>query len=254
MAVSKYVGSKTPKDGAYNCDQLQQRHFDHALMNTNASRWVGQSKIDGWVNVHDFTPANNGQRYSRKEEPKWTAIGDQRQWVCVREVLHSQVKWGGGSDTLSRIQADLNGPHSPSGYQCLPSDTVPIINGGDLSAGLVEIEEHGSLPLHRHSANEILFVLEGIVNVGILTPEKSYLNTLRAREFVYLPQGLSHFLINPGSGKVVAFSAFNSANPPYNFDHQEKYASDVPSSILSQVSFLNEPQVRKLKARFNGTG
>ncbi|XP_047147060.1 germin-like protein subfamily 3 member 3 [Vigna umbellata] len=182
-------------------------------------------------------------------------------------------------------KADLSGPDSPTGYHCVPSENVtandfkysfngkpgipvpsnsllypadvnqiPIVNGGGLSAGLVEIAEGGFLPLHRHGANEILLVLQGKLNVGLMTPRKAYLNTIGVREFVYFPQGLSHYLINSGRGKAVAFAAYSSASPPFNFDHLEKYASDVPSLIVSRVTFLDDPQVRKLKARFNGTG
>ncbi|BAT98296.1 hypothetical protein VIGAN_09194100 [Vigna angularis var. angularis] len=97
-------------------------------------------------------------------------------------------------------------------------------------------------------------VMKGTFNVGLMAPRKAYPNTLRVGEFVYFPRGMSHYLINSGRGKAVAFAAYSSPSPPFNFDHLEKYASDVPSPIVSRVTFLDDPQVRKLKARFNGTG
>ncbi|XP_014515270.1 germin-like protein 1 [Vigna radiata var. radiata] len=182
-------------------------------------------------------------------------------------------------------KADLKLPQTPTGYPCLPSESVtagdfkssfngkpgipvlnnatlysaavedfPIINGGRISGGLVEIAPGGSLPLHTHGANEILIVMEGIIKVGLLEPRRAYQNTLRARDFTYFPEGQPHYLINSGPGIAVAFAAYSRDNPPFNFVHLALFSNDVPSRILARVSFLDEPQIRKNKARFNGTG
>lgn len=182
-------------------------------------------------------------------------------------------------------KADLRLPQTPTGYPCLPPENVTaddfkfsfngkpgipvisnailysaavtdwaIINGGRISAGLVEIARGGFLPLHSHGANEILYVTEGKLDIGLLTPGRAYQNTLRAGDLAYFPQGLEHYLINSGPDKAVAFAAYNSDSPPFNFAHRELYSNDVLSRTLSQVTFVDEPQIRKNKARFNGTG
>ncbi|WVZ24070.1 hypothetical protein V8G54_002614 [Vigna mungo] len=182
-------------------------------------------------------------------------------------------------------KADLNRPNTPSGYHCLPSDTVtaadfkysfngkpgiplpsktlafpatvrqlPILNGLGISVSLGEIEEGGFVPVHDHDADEIVMVLKGQLDVGILTPLKSYCNTLIPGDNMVVPKGLLHYLINSGPGKAVFLAPFSNPNPVFRYLYEELFASDVPSRILSQVSFLDELQVRKNKARFNGTG
>jgi len=182
-------------------------------------------------------------------------------------------------------KADLNGPKSPAGYNCLPYDAVtaadfkysfngapsiavpsntvlfpasvnevPILNGLGISGGCVEIEEGGIVPVHDHAATEIMLVQQGEITVGLFTPRKAYQNTLRQGDLVVFPEGLRHYLINSGTGKATAFAAFSSANPRLRFLPIELSANDVPSAIIARTTFLDEPQVRKLKAFFNGTG
>ncbi|KAG2380019.1 hypothetical protein LR48_Vigan2406s000100 [Vigna angularis] len=182
-------------------------------------------------------------------------------------------------------KADLNGPDSPSGYLCLPSETVtaadfkytfngkagilvppntlvfpatvaqyPILNGLGISGAIVEIPEGGILPVHDHDATEIVLVIEGQIDVGILTPRKAFRNKLTPGDVFLFPKGLLHYLINSGRGKAVAFAAFSSPNPSFRFLYEELFTNDVPSITISQISFLDVAQVRKLKARFNGTG
>ncbi|WVZ24072.1 hypothetical protein V8G54_002616 [Vigna mungo] len=182
-------------------------------------------------------------------------------------------------------KADLNRPDTPSGYQCLPSDTVtaadfkysfngkpgiplpsntliflatvhqfPMLNGLGISAALGEFEEGGFIPVHDDDANKIVMVIEGQFDVGLLTPLKSYCNTLIPGDIMVFPKGQPHYLMNSGRGKAVAVAAYSSPNPVFRFLYEELFANDVPSRILSQVSFLDKHQVRKFKARFNGTG
>ncbi|WVZ24075.1 hypothetical protein V8G54_002619 [Vigna mungo] len=182
-------------------------------------------------------------------------------------------------------KADLRLQQTPTGYPCLPSESVtaddfkssfngkpgipvptnavlypaavqnfPIVNGGRISGGLVELAPGGSLPLHTHGANEILIVFSGRMDVGLLTPRRAYQNTLGPRDFTYFPEGMQHYLINSGPGKAVAFAAYSSDGPPFNFLHLTLFSNNVSSPILSDVSFIGEPDIRKNKARFNGTG
>jgi len=187
------------------------------------------------------------------------------------------------SDLQDFCVADLKGPDSPSGYQCLLSDTVkdkdfkysfgkaipvpdkvvlypatvtefPILNGLGISAARFEMEKDGFLPVHTHAATEILILLQGLIEVGFLTPERAYINTLKPGDLMVFPKGLLHYLVNSGKEKVVAYVAYSSPNPRFNFLQQELFANNVSTKTIAQTTFLDEQQVRKLKARFNGTG
>jgi len=173
--------------------------------------------------------------------------------------------------------ADLKGPDSPSGYHCLPSDTVtaqnfkyslgppitskgvfvkefPVLNGLGISAARGVFERDGFLPVHTHAANEILILHQGQLDVGILTPERAYVNTLKPGDVTVFPKGLYHYLVNSGKERAVAYIAYSSPNPRFNFVHQALFANDVSTKTITQTTFLDESQVRKLKARFNGSG
>ncbi|XP_047168385.1 germin-like protein 8-13 [Vigna umbellata] len=145
-------------------------------------------------------------------------------------------------------KADLNGPDSPSGYPCLPSETVtaadfkytfngkagilvppntlvfpatvaqyPILNGLGISGAIVEIPE---------------VVIEVQIDVGLLTPRKAFRNTLRPGDVILFPEGLLHYLIDSGRGKAVAFAAFSCPNPSFRFLYEELFTNDVPSITI----------------------
>ncbi|WVZ24074.1 hypothetical protein V8G54_002618 [Vigna mungo] len=200
-------------------------------------------------------------------------------------VLLSSTSHASSITRQNFCKADLNRPDTPSGYQCLPSDTVtaadfkysfngkpgitlpsksliflatvhqfPMLNGLGISAARAEFEEGGFVPLHEEDANEMVMVLKGQLDVGLLTPLNSYCNTLIPGDIMLFPKGQPHYLINSGRGKAVVVAAYSSPNPVFRLLYEELFANDVPSRIISQVSFLDELQVRKNKARFNGTG
>ncbi|KAK7381859.1 hypothetical protein VNO80_00407 [Phaseolus coccineus] len=177
--------------------------------------------------------------------------------------------------------ADLKDSDSPSGYHCKPPNTVtaadfkhtfgpgipaptkstlypatvvqvPALNGLGISAGRVEIEKGGSLPLHTHAANEILIMHQGEMTVGLLTPTRAYVNKLKPGDLTVFPDGLQHYLVNSGNEKAVAFATYSSPNPRIDFLYQILFANNVSANTIAQTTFLDEPQVRKLQARFNG--
>jgi len=178
--------------------------------------------------------------------------------------------------------ADLKGPDSPSGYQCKPAnrvtaqdfkctlgpgisipDNVKIypctvrqvhsLNGLGISAGRVEIEKGGSFPVHTHAANEILIMVKGEMTVGILTPTRAFVNRVKEGELVVIPDALQHYLVNSGNEKAVAYATYSSPNPRIDFLYQILFANNVSTATIAQTTFIEEPQVRRLKARFGGT-
>ncbi|RDX70189.1 Auxin-binding protein ABP19a, partial [Mucuna pruriens] len=178
---------------------------------------------------------------------------------------------------------DLKGPDSPSGYQCLPPNTLtadnfvfslqpantsnpikagistafvkdfPALNGLDISAVRVIMDKGGYFPMHTHrGATELIIMVEGEITAGFVTATKAYVKTLKPGDLMVIPQGQLHFVLNSGAGKATVFAAFSSSNPGVHSFNQI-FANNVPSPILAQTTFLDVAQVKKLKALFGGT-
>jgi len=130
----------------------------------------------------------------------------------------------------------------------------PVLNGLGISAFRGELERDGFVPVHTHESNQILIMHQGQLDVAILTPERAYVNTLKPGDLTVFPKGLQHYLVNSGKEKVVDYIAYSSPNPRFNFVHQALFANNVSTKTIAQTTFLDESQVRKLKARFNGSG
>ncbi|KAF5946552.1 hypothetical protein HYC85_016780 [Camellia sinensis] len=68
------------------------------------------------------------------------------------------------------------------------------------------------------------------------------------------PQGLLHFQFNSGNIPALAIVSLNSPNPGVDFINSALFANNLPSAIVEKVTFLDDAQVKKLKAVFGGTG
>lgn len=181
--------------------------------------------------------------------------------------------------------ADLACPITPSGYPCKPTANVtvndfvfsllpatilspysfgfttaivkdiPGLNGLGISAARADIAENGVIPMHTHpNANEILIILEGQVFAGFITPTAVYAKTLKPGDLIVFPQGQLHFILNTGKGRVTAFAAYSSQNPGLQLLNGLLFANNLPSPIVASATFLDIPQIIKLKARFGGSG
>ncbi|KAL2225877.1 UNVERIFIED_CONTAM: putative germin-like protein 2-1 [Sesamum indicum] len=75
----------------------------------------------------------------------------------------------------------------------------------------------GVIPPHFHPrANEILTVIEGSLEVGLVTsnPDNRLITKTLQKGYVFVfPVGLVHFQRNVGNGYAVAISGMSSQNP-----------------------------------------
>ncbi|KAK7294444.1 hypothetical protein RJT34_17333 [Clitoria ternatea] len=181
--------------------------------------------------------------------------------------------------------ADLKGPEGPSGYPCKPPNTLsaddftfknftpgntsnpfkisfilasvhnfPAVNGGDISAGRIDIEEGGSAPMHTHpGGSEVLMMVTGVITVGIITPSHVFVKELKPGHCFFIPQGVMHFLLNSGKGRATVFASYSSANPRLHVFDILAFGNNLPSSIVSQTTLINVPEVKRLKNIFGGT-
>ncbi|KAE9616230.1 hypothetical protein Lal_00017583 [Lupinus albus] len=184
--------------------------------------------------------------------------------------------------------ADLNGSDGPSGYPCKPPTKVnehdfvyaglaaagnttniinaavtpafvaqfPGLNGLGLSAARLDIASGGVIPLHTHpGASELLIVTQGYVTAGFIASDNSvYVKTLSKGQLFILPQGLLHFQVAYGKRKAVAYAVFSSSNPGLQILDFALFASNFSSSLITQTTFLDPEQVKKLKSVLGGSG
>ncbi|KAK7405348.1 hypothetical protein VNO78_06595 [Psophocarpus tetragonolobus] len=181
--------------------------------------------------------------------------------------------------------ADLKAPYTPSGYPCLPPNKLtvdnfvfnlqppnnsnpiikaginrafvnefPALNGLGISIAHVVIDKDGYFPMHTHNdATELIIMLDGQLVAGFITGTNAYVKTLKAGDLMAIPPGQLHFVANSGPGKVSCYAAFSSSNPNV-FSFNSIFNNDVPYDILVKTTFLDVPEVKKLKARFGGRG
>jgi quercetin dioxygenase-like cupin family protein len=188
--------------------------------------------------------------------------------------------------------ADLTAPETPAGYACKKAANVtvddfvfsglgvaanptgtfykyyksaitpafdaqfPGLNGLGFSFARLDQEPGGVVPIHAHpGASEAILVLKGKVTAGFVSSaNKVYYKTLKTGDVMIFPQGLLHFELNAGSTPVQVFVTFSSANPGLQILDYSLFSNDFPSELLAATSFLDIPQIKKLKAFFGGTG
>jgi quercetin dioxygenase-like cupin family protein len=185
--------------------------------------------------------------------------------------------------------ADLTAPESPAGYACKKAESVtvadfvfsglgvagntsnfnkagvtsayvsqfPGLNGLGFSFAHLDMEPGGVVPIHSHPrGSEAIYVVKGRITAGFVssTANKVYLKTLKKGVIMVIPQGLLHFAVNAGQFPAEAFVSFSSANPGFQSLNSALFGNDLPTELVAATSFLDVPQIKKLKAFFGGTG
>jgi len=198
-------------------------------------------------------------------------------------VFSFTVSYGSSNDFCV---ADLKAPNTPSGYACKPLASVtsddfsfhglvagntnnsfkigvatatvtnfPALNGLGISALRIDLDQGGLAPMHTHpDATELLSVVKGEITAGFLTPTSFYSKVLKPGDVFVFPQGMLHFAVNSGKGKATAFGAFSSENPTTHILDVLLFENKLPSGLVSQTTLLDLAQVKKLKAKFGGSG
>jgi quercetin dioxygenase-like cupin family protein len=128
------------------------------------------------------------------------------------------------------------------GFTVTPANVerLPGLNTLGVSMSRVDYAPWGVNPPHTHPrATEMLFVLEGCLDVGFVTTAgKLFARTVSKGELFVFPRGLVHFQRNNGGAPAVAISAFNSQLPGVQFLAQALTAASppVPTDELSLSS------------------
>ncbi|XP_076954087.1 germin-like protein 5-1 [Bidens hawaiensis] len=192
-----------------------------------------------------------------------SADPDLLQDVCVAD-LASGVKLNGFA-CKNNISADdffFTGLANPAltnntfGATVTPASVqqIPGLNTLGVSMARVDYAPGGINPPHTHPrATEIVFVLEGELDVGFITTDnKLFSKTIKKHEIFTFPRGLIHFQINNGKVPAAALAAFNSQLPGTQRVANALFASSptVEDIVLTKAFQVGTKEVDKIKAKF----
>ncbi|XP_027175104.1 auxin-binding protein ABP20 [Coffea eugenioides] len=134
--------------------------------------------------------------------------------------------------------------------------TFPGVNGLGISIARLDFAVGGVIPFHTHpGGSEILVVIQGQLCAGFISSleNKVYFKTLVKGDVMAFPRGLLHFQFNSGKSPALAFVSFSSPTPGLQVTDFAFFKNDLPTEIVAKTTFLDIPQIKKLKAILGGT-
>nr|XP_043620843.1 germin-like protein 5-1 [Erigeron canadensis] len=191
-----------------------------------------------------------------------SADPDLLQDVCVADIA-SGVKMNGfacksnisAEDFFFPGLAKPAGTNNTFGATVTPASVNQIngLNTLGVSMARVDYAPGGINPPHTHPrATEIVFVLEGELDVGFITTEnKLFSKTIKKGEIFTFPRGLIHFQLNNGKVPAAALAAFNSQLPGTQRVANALFASSptVEDVVLTKAFQVGTKEVEKIKSR-----
>lgn len=133
-------------------------------------------------------------------------------------------------------------------------ENLPGLNTLGVSIARIDFAPWGVNPPHTHPrATEIIFVLEGFLDVGfITTANKLFERTVFKGEVFVFPRGLVHFQKNNGNYPAVAIAAFNSQLQGTQSIAETLFGASpkVPTDVLARAFQIDGGQVESIKSKF----
>ncbi|KAJ1253866.1 hypothetical protein BS78_03G124800 [Paspalum vaginatum] len=188
---------------------------------------------------------------------------DMLQDVCVADKA-SPIKLNGFPCKAS-ITADdfffpgLRNPgntNNPAGSAVTAAnvDSFPGLNTLGVSMARIDYAPGGQNPPHTHPrATEIIFVLEGTLEVGfITTANKLFAKTITKGDVFVFPRGLVHFQQNRGYCPASVIAGFNSQLQGTQAIATTLFGATPPidSDILAKAFRVSNWEVDAIKAKF----
>ena len=134
-------------------------------------------------------------------------------------------------------------------------EKIPGLNTLSVSLARIDYAQGGLNPPHTHPrATEVVFVLEGELEVGfITTSNKLFSQTIKTGEVFVFPRGLVHFQKNNGKSPASVLSAFNSQLPGTVSVAATLFAADpaLPEDVLTKTFQVGSKMVDKIKERLS---
>ncbi|KAF0901053.1 hypothetical protein E2562_037582 [Oryza meyeriana var. granulata] len=133
-------------------------------------------------------------------------------------------------------------------------EKLPGLNTLGVSMARIDYAPWGLNPPHTHPrATEIIFVVEGSLDVGFITTgNKLFARTVCRGEVFVFPRGLVHFQKNNGNSPAVAIAAFNSQLPGTQSIAETLFGATppVPSDTLARAFQIDGGMVKFIKSKF----
>ncbi|KAJ7977769.1 Germin-like protein 1 [Quillaja saponaria] len=132
-------------------------------------------------------------------------------------------------------------------------EKIPGLNTLGVSFSRIDYAAGGLNPPHTHPrATEIVFVLEGELDVGFITTANKFISKkIKKGEVFVFPKGLVHFQKNNGDKPAAVISAFNSQLPGTLSIAAALFTSTptVPDDVLTQTFQIGTKEIDKIKAK-----
>ncbi|KAF5471078.1 hypothetical protein F2P56_011550 [Juglans regia] len=131
---------------------------------------------------------------------------------------------------------------------------IPGLNTLGVSLSRIDYAPGGLNPPHTHPrATEIVFVLDGELDVGFITTANVLISkSIKKGEIFVFPKGLVHFQKNNGKVPAAVLAAFNSQLPGTQSIAATLFAATpaVPDNVLTKAFQVGTKEVEKIKSRF----
>lgn len=130
---------------------------------------------------------------------------------------------------------------------------VPGLNTLGVSMARIDYAPGGINPPHTHPrATEMIFVLEGELDVGFITTSNVLItkHIVKGEVFAF-PRGLVHFQQNNGDVPAAVVAGFNSQLPGTQSIATTLFASSpsVPDHVLTKTFQVGTKEIQKIKSR-----
>ncbi|KAG5084242.1 hypothetical protein JHK84_054280 [Glycine max] len=189
---------------------------------------------------------------------------DSLQDLCVAD-LASAVKVNGftckdagkvnASDFFSDILAKPGATNNTYGSLVTGANVqkIPGLNTLGVSLSRIDYAPGGINPPHTHPrATEVVFVLEGTLDVGFITTANVLISkAINKGEIFVFPKGLVHFQKNNGKEPASVIAAFNSQLPGTQSIALTLFAATppLPDNVLTKAFQVGTKEVQKIKSR-----
>nr|GMD48502.1 germin-like protein 5-1 [Ipomoea batatas] len=187
---------------------------------------------------------------------------DLLQDVCVADP-NSSVKVNGfackknftAEDFSSMVLAKPGATNNTMGAVVTGANVekVPGLNTLGVSMSRIDYAPGGLNPPHTHPrATEMIFVLEGELDVGFITTANVLVSKhITKGEVFVFPRGLVHFQKNNGDVPAAVIAGFNSQLPGTQSIAAALFAASptVPDDVLTKAFQVGTKEVEKIKSR-----
>ncbi|KAJ9691942.1 hypothetical protein PVL29_011177 [Vitis rotundifolia] len=186
---------------------------------------------------------------------------------CVADLTAPQGPAGYSCKTPAEVTADdfvYSGLSQPGNTSSLFNaaintafvDKFPGLNGLGLSMARADIAPGGVVPMHtHHGASETILIAKGSITAGFISSDNTvYLKTLKEGDIMVFPQGLLHFQVNTGRTQALVWVSFSSSNPGIQILSNALFSNNLPSELIEKTTFLDDDEVKRLKALLGGSG